>query len=307
MSVWRSTVRQIQDQGPRLMLGRPLHDGADLDEAPCFIVGSGRCGSTLLRVILTTNPEIHIPPETYVLGGIIQEYRLLSRLPWSFVVRNVLSRLEYQPNFDMFEISLRDLYKELVSVPHQKRTLSYILHSFYMYHAARYRPTATRWGDKTPGNVSCLMELKRVFPNMKVIHMIRDGRDVVRSFLKMEGRMGLEEATDRWLTSINQGRHFGERYPEHYREIYYEELVERTESEIRKVCEFIALDFQEEMLHHYEVRNDSPDIARYPHYQNVMKPISVNFVGRWRKDLDRDAMSLLDRRMGYMLRELGYS
>ena len=80
---------------PVLLKGRPLHDEARY--RPFFIIGSGRCGTTLLRAMLQTHPTVHIPPETYSLGQIIQEYPRYSRLPWDELLRLILTRFEYNP------------------------------------------------------------------------------------------------------------------------------------------------------------------------------------------------------------------
>jgi len=38
-----------------------------------------------------------------------------------------------------------------------------------------------RWGDKTPVYYACCRELTALFPTSKLVHIIRDGRDVSRS------------------------------------------------------------------------------------------------------------------------------
>ena len=44
----------------------------------------------------------------------------------------------------------------------------------------------SRWGDKTPTYVLDLDLLCRLFPNCRVIHLVRDGRDVAVSLLATE-------------------------------------------------------------------------------------------------------------------------
>jgi hypothetical protein len=289
-----------------VLKGRPLEFTGLTSEPPVFIVGSGRCGTTLLRAILITSQRIHIPPETHVLGGIIDEYRVFSRLPWSFVVRQALSRLEFQPNFDMFEVSMRPLFRELLDLPPERRSLAVILNSIYMYHARLRKPSATRWGDKTPGNAFCLKRLMKVFPDMKVIHMLRDGRDVVRSFTEMQGGLSLDVATERWISTIRRLRAFTREHGESSIEVRYENLVSNPERELRRVCDFIQLEFESGMLRHNERGSRSIDIATYSHYQNVLRPISSQSIGRWQSAFDKQTVDRLNLRMGALLSELGY-
>ena len=261
----------------------------------------------MLRAILMTSPHIHIPPETHVLGAIIDEYKLFNRFPWSFVVRQTLSRQEFQPNFDMFEISLRDLYLQLVDLPREERTLSSILNHMYMHHAALKKPSASRWGDKTPGNAFCLDRLIEVFPEMQVVHLIRDGRDVVRSFTEMKGGLDLEAAADRWVSTIHCLREFTRSNSGKCIEVRYEDLVSDPEQEVRRVCDFIRLDFEDDMLRHHEVVSRAVDITTYPHYKNVLEPISLKSIGKWKGTFDRQTVNRLNLRMGPLLAELGYS
>lgn len=287
------------------VFGRPLRKEATRPP-PLFIVGSGRCGSTLLRAILTVNPQLHIPPENHVLCGMIREFRLFRRLPWTFVVRNALSRMEYQPHFRMFDICLRELALELNELPPPRRTLAEIIDAVYRYHAKLHKPSATSWGDKTPGNAERLPLIHDVFPDMKVVHMIRDGREVVRSFVERVGR-DWELAAEQWVNSILAARSFGRSHSEQYLEIRYEGLVRSPESEIRRCCEFLGLPFDQRMLNHHVHATPDREIRNYAYHREVMNPIFVRSGDDWRTRFDSQAVVAIEARLGPLLRELGYT
>ena len=46
--------------------GYPLHRSEDIH--PFFIIGPDRSGNTLMRRVLEAHEDVHIPPESYVLG-----------------------------------------------------------------------------------------------------------------------------------------------------------------------------------------------------------------------------------------------
>ncbi len=92
--------------------------------APFFIVGSGRCGTTLLRRILAAGGQVHIPPETYKVGPAVRFFRRNRDRAWSFLVRGVLSMFEYHPMFERWKISLRPLAAELGELPPGRRSLA---------------------------------------------------------------------------------------------------------------------------------------------------------------------------------------
>jgi len=71
--------------------GYPLHKDEKI--SPFFIIGSGRCGTTLMRRILITHPDICIPPETFVLSQWISLYQRYNNTNWKDLVYRILSTL----------------------------------------------------------------------------------------------------------------------------------------------------------------------------------------------------------------------
>ena len=188
-------------------LGYPLNNQENY--RPFFIIGSGRCGSTLLRRILYSYPNFHIPPETYVLKEVIQTFKQNRHLSWKHLVYLTLSTLEYHPEFKIFEIdSLRDLVHQIIEIPQNQKSLAVILNNFYHYHARLNGKNCCRWGDKTPINTFCLEDIAAVFPDAQFIHIIRDGCDVVYSMIECGRYSKIEDAANRWMNSIKYARSF---------------------------------------------------------------------------------------------------
>src|SRR3954467_15293371 len=83
---------------------------------------------------------------------------------------------------------------------------------YAVYAEERGKP---RWGDKTPMYMQNLRLLKRLFPDARFVHLIRDGRDAALSFLAMprgivtETWMHPRTAADfacQWATEVAAGR-----------------------------------------------------------------------------------------------------
>jgi hypothetical protein len=273
---------------------------------PFFIIGSGRSGTTLLRAILQTHPEVHIPPETYVLGRVIKNYKRYSRLPWRVLLIIILAEFEYHPEFGTFGISLRKLYHKLKACLPEEQNLAHVLNSIYMFHANTVTPSAARWGDKTPMNTFYLDRILSVFPNALFIHMIRDGRDVVKSMLEAGRYKTIHEAAARWIRSVQIARDFGKKYQGNYYEIKYEDLVKAPKDKIQVICNFLGLEFVGSMLRHHENQSTLTDIDKYSHLSNVKAPISTASVGKWRKYFNTRKIEELYDRMGPMLESLDY-
>lgn len=285
-----------------LVFGRPLH-GAERYR-PFFIVGSGRCGTTLLRAMLEAHPDVHIPPEN-PLAQTLREFRRYSRLPWSVVLRIVLARLEFHPTWERWELPLGPVFRELDALPPARRNLAAMLDGLYRAHAARHKPSATRWGDKTPPNTAVLPALRGVFPDLRVIHLLRDGRDVVRSFMEAS-RQGLAYHAAAWLEAVGNARAFGARHPGQFLELRYEDLVRGPRQAVRSVATFLDLSFDERMLRHHELDLRLGDVERYPALQGVREAVHERSIGRWRTAFDAGQIAELDRVLGPTLAALGY-
>src|SRR5438094_86924 len=77
-----SSLRRFARYLPLLIGGRPLR-GQDRHR-PFFLVGSGRCGSTLLRAMLAAHPDLHIPPER-ALGSVRTAQAFGARYPAQYL------------------------------------------------------------------------------------------------------------------------------------------------------------------------------------------------------------------------------
>ena len=289
---------------PRFLTGHPVH-GPERYQ-PFFIVGSGRCGTTLLRAILESHPEVHIPPENVLLGSIIGAYRTYARLPWPALLSIVLGQLSFHQQWEAFELPLGPVFRDLVATPLENRNLAFVLNAVYYAHLQRHKPSAHRWGDKSAFSVLSLDKLRSVFPDLKVIHLVRDARDVVRSFLEAFN-VDFQEAADTWLRAVTAAEAFGARHSNQYIRVRYEDLARSPEPTIRQVTGFLGLDFDEGMLRHEQMNLTFGDVERTPYMQGVRDPIHERSVGKWRQDLADSQVAYLERTLGPMLSRLGYA
>jgi hypothetical protein len=301
MTTW-STVRRVMRHVPVLLRGRPLHGSERY--RPFFIVGSGRCGSTLLRAMLEAHPNVHVPPESG-LAPAVRDFRRFSRLPWNVVLRLVLAQFEYHGVWEAWDLPLRPLYHELNALPRTSRNLATVVDRIYRAHITKHKPGATRWGDKTPSATPALPALHAVFPDLQVVHLLRDGRDVVQSFMRVS-QARLPHFAAMWLRSVRAARAFGAQHPRQYLEIRYEDLVRRPAEILASVATFLDLPFDERMLRHHTLDLRLGDVDRYPALQGAREPVYETSIGRWRGAFASTELAELDRLIGPALAALGY-
>jgi hypothetical protein len=164
------------------------------------------------------------------------------------------------------------------------------------------RAKASRWCEKTPRNILYADHLWRMFPHMRFIHIIRDGRDVVTSMLKRKfwpiaateefpstlsfcGEVTFEKAVDYWIEMLRLGRMVAARIPaDNYLEIRLEDLVESRHT-VEELFDFLG----EPLL---------------PHLFNY--DLSKSHKGRWKEELTPEQIHFFHEHAGEVLRKEGY-
>ncbi len=291
----------------RMFFDKAYPLAAPLSQSPFFIIGSGRCGSTLLRRMLQANPDVHIPPESYVLGEVGRLFMRNRQMDWHHLVNLVLSTFEYQREFDKFEMDMRGLVHQLWDLPEQERSLAVMLDSLYRFHGQQTGQNFTIWGDKTPENTFELDILIRIFPQAKFVHLLRDGVDVAASFVSRGLIDDMLTAAKHWQTSVLLSRDFMQQYPKQCIEVRYEDLVAAPEQNLQGLCDFLNIPFQPAMIESLQHVQDMGDLNAYAHYEKVLEPVSTSNIGLGRSSLSEQDKQIIQEHIGATLSQMGYS
>ena len=265
---------------------------------PVIVLGVGRSGTTLLRVMLDRSSEIAIPYE-------------------SFFVTPLAHRHGRRPNIERFLDDLGRFYQlyEWGISPEDVRpklrdgmtTGEAIAAVFEVYAEHEGKP---RWGDKTPLYMQHLPLLERLFPDALWVHLVRDGRDAALSFLELpEGFSGKTWAQPRttaqfaarWRTEILSARKLGEHVGGRYLELRYEDLVAEPERELRRVCEHASLPWEPALLDHTGVSK----VAEMPEHRNIAQPPTPG-LRDWRSQMSREDALGFEQVAGDVLRGCDY-
>ena len=265
----------------------------------------------MLRAIMQAHPAIHIPPEFHALGDLIALDRRHTGDAWDVTLGIMLHALRAHPCLSAFGISTEQwkaFRGELAALEAGDRDLAHVIDGFYRFHAGLVKPAATRWGDKTPVNTLYMSEIRKLFPRALFIHMLRDGRDVVCSLLSIDPPLcsGLREAARRWVVFVRMAMLFGDRYPNQYLEVRYEELVTAPKRQLERICRFLDIDLQKSMLEHHKRGAKPDDLIRAQHLTGALEPIHARSVGRWMREFTPGEVAELERLIGPQLDRMGY-
>jgi len=270
---------------------------------PIFIVGCGRSGNTLLRLMLNSHPRIAIPGETWYFPDLHAERALVVRWPeseWRDRLTQRITGLAVFPELGISPTALRD---ELDSVSREDWP-SVVACVNLAFARIERKP---RWGDKTPGYVRSLPMIKELFPDATILHVIRDGRDVVLSFLEQSfGPTGILEGADYWRGDVERGQRDGPRlFGRSYHEVRYEQLVADPVRILTEVCNVIGESYDPAMLEYHGSAHRYLNAQQSWHNQTKSAPTRGRSE-RWRHEMSRDDESLFELAAGRLLRELEY-
>jgi|SRR6056297_796765 len=269
---------------------------------PLFVIGSGRSGNTLVRRVLLASGQIHIPPETYVLGDIIEGWPRTAALPWRQRVWLFCAHFERHQHFHTFGLpNLDGFAAEAVAL--EERSLRGLIEAFFRHLARESGSSARRWGDKTPWNTRHLPAIGRLFPRARYLWLVRDGRDVALSYVQAGLYPDLAAAAARWSEANRACARFS-RWAPHVRRVSYEDLVSDPENAFPALFDWAGLDFTPEMLDARPSRMG--DVEVLAHHAGVAEKISSNSVGKWRNQTKPAELAALPKRFHNVNEALGY-
>jgi len=278
-----------------------------------FVVGVGRSGTTLLRLLLDAHPKLAMTPETHWLTQAIKK----------------LSQ-DSQDIDGLRKILLTHPYWKDMGIVDSK--LDQILHNHdpdqpadtirRIYHCYSQRFGVDRVGDKTPLHNLSMYDICRFLPEARFIHLIRDGRDVAISHrgLWFGPSDDPKSAAMFWMWRIRETRQQAQFIP-HYHEVFYENLVTDPEAELKKICAFIDLDFHpDQLLAHERAQDRLSELNDVVHkgkvitsgmrrdiFRRVDKPPDPNRIARWQAEMSASELVAFEKVAGTMLLDLGYS
>lgn len=265
-------------------------------EEPFFIIGSGRSGNTLLRSILVSSNEISIPPESYVWPRIIRKFSTYSFLPWDVLSSIVISEFESFKEFYTWEINIHSAYLKAKNLPKTQRTLSNVLNIVYSTYNDEKNIKVNRWGDKTPINTIYINKILKIFPKAQYIHILRDPRDVVCSYVKAGLYDNYEDAASFWKEATKKAEWLKRKLPKNqFYEIKYENLVQNPEHEIKEICKFLNITYSDKLLNFWKNTESLGDVKYGNHHKNVGNPISASSIGKWKEVLSNEDLDKINR------------
>ncbi len=234
-------------------------------DPPIIIGACGRSGTTILLSILDAHPHIYsIPEQTYAF------------MKWRRVGNSENGGSRYTA------AGYYRLYRNLLF--------------------RRIPESTTRWCEKTPMNVRYFEQILDYFgDHVRLIHIVRDGRDVVTSshpYAPGEYWVPIS----RWINDVSAGLRFID-HPQ-VLTIRYEDLINSYQDTIKKICDFLC----EECTPHMYSWIEHTRVRKSRHWFGTVKDLYTSSIGRWKEEKHRERVDelLADKKAVELLNRFGY-
>lgn len=263
-----------------------------------FFVGTNGSGTTLHRAIFDSHPDLAIPGEAQFvakMAGNRERYE-----GEGFDSGRLIKDLRKQDRFENWGLDFDDVEKVLAAPPVEDFPGA-IRRLYQLYADQRGK---SRYGDKTQANIHHLPLLAELFPESKFIHAVRDGRDVA---LAHTDGTKIEQVAVSWKRRVTAGREAGKALgPDRYIESRFEDLIEHTETSVRRICDFLDLTYDTQMLRYYERAGDIVATTAVPdRHKDIFLPPTKGLKD-WRRDLSDDQVARFEALAGGLLSDMGY-
>lgn len=224
----------------------------DPDQSPIFVVGTGRSGTTLLRMMLCAHPRIHLTHEAsfYLWERNDRTLRALAeRYVRSFSFRWL--RLDPRPILDGLPAHARprDLFTAVMR-------------------AAAGAHGKPRFGDKTPSHTGHLGRIFEDWPDARVIRIVRDPRDVVRSLNQMPWAPASRIAG---AVLVGHERRQCARFTDRLLTVRLEDLLMEPRAQMERVLAFVGEPWDEAVLNHTRHLPGDNDLPPMPWFDSAAR------------------------------------
>ena len=253
--------------------------------------------------MLASHSRIAIPKETWYLTALVEEFPSDRLLQESEIGRAIAVMTNHDRWPDM-GLDVADVRRRVANMSSARlRDLVEIVYRWHMEVEGK-----SRWGDKTPPYIEIVPSLAAMFGDAKFIHLIRDGRDVAKSFQR-QGWNGpwMHGYTTEWLRAVELDMRLSKTpLNERILRVRYEDLVLHPEATLRKICVFIDERFEDQMLLWQGKVNDAiPDRERKFH-SGLNRDLSPSDAGRWKREMTSREIFIAEALIGTQLSHFGY-
>jgi hypothetical protein len=271
-----------------------------------FIVGPPRSGTTLLQGILASHSEVSTLPETHFFEELVPLFGKNECNPniivddnSSRIIRNAIRisgyELENKYMQDLCGVSLREAFNSILKI-FIKSNSKIVL-------------------EKTPGHARFIPEIRRFFPEAKIIGIIRHPVESVASMRNLRP-VNFRDERVKYISTLKilanywalNCRGIIDNLDQNTMLVRYEDLIDTPKEMIYKLCSFIGINFEADMLTGFSKGADRfLKIAYEPWKREILEGHFVDNRYKWRNKLSPGRIWIIEDTVKEYFEICGYS
>jgi len=271
------------------------------------IIGTQRSGSNLLRVILDQSADIASPHPPHLLTTFYPLLDLYQPLTddenYARLVNDVVDYVNANP------VPWEGVVLQAEEILAASGSNSLLELNRLIYERAASAKQAKYWCCKSMNNVYYASDLEAQEEKLKYIYLYRDGRDVAASFKKaVVGEKHSYHLAKQWSQDQEACIALSKLVPkERFFSLNYEELISDPKGTVEKLCTYLDIPYQDNMLEYYKSSTSKITAASGEMWSNLEKPILNANTGKFLKEFKGDDLEIFELVAGETLTTLGYS
>jgi hypothetical protein len=294
---------------------------AQLRDSPVFIAGHPKSGTSLLRSVLDSHPELITYPEETVFfrrylpkvaGKDLQEKLALSDQYLTHIFEwNQQNPPAHQAGFPDRDYSaysaaeIRQAVRQYVAerFSHDGDMLSAVMLAFGKV-SHQLSSQSHHWVEKTPYNELYAAQIYAWWPEARIVHTVRDPRDNFTSYHRKHSDWSPEAFALNWVRSTLAGLKNRDLYGlQRYLVLRFEDLTSMPEAKLGELCQFLGINDDPSLRQ--PVRGGKP-WGGNSMFADQFTTISAAPVGRWTESLKPDEVATLELVAGPLMKTFRY-
>jgi hypothetical protein len=144
-----------------------------------------------------------------------------------------------------------------------------------------------------------------LFPNSRLVYIVRDPRDVVASQIERKFDRSVEDICKAWNRYATNFDHFVREHPKAGHVIRYEDLVGRPKVAVPSMFDFLPMEIDENVFRFYESAA-SVHRSGHPNAEMLKRDFFTTSIGRARNELEAKVITQIEHLCAEGMQRLGY-
>ncbi len=273
---------------------------------PIFMIGTQRSGSNLLRLMLNQLSEVASPHPPHILERLSPLLGYYGDLylngNFHLLAEDVCRLVELNP------VAWEGVKLDVDDVVSRCRENSLVALHGAVYDVCAETWNAKTWCCKSLANINYIEELERYFENPRYIFLYRDGRDVALSFQKaVVGEKHIYHIAKGWAKTQERALALLDKIGnDRLIMVSYEELTANSEATMRRLCEFLGVQYSDDMLEFHASDEAKRAAVSSTLWDKVTQPVMMNNSKKFLRESSETEIRIFESVAGHVLDRLGY-